>query len=105
MVVAEVHGSGTTLEQVAAKHSVTKAALRYYLYAVRRATAKGATAPRSNFEMATFACCSNLQVRRSIGLLRHASETECDRKPKRYANTKNCYRLPKPGEFGAGNWS
>jgi hypothetical protein len=47
MVVAEAQAGGQTLQQVAAKHSVTEAALKYDLYKVRRATAKApACAPR-----------------------------------------------------------
>jgi hypothetical protein len=47
MVVAEAQAGGQTLEQVATKHSVTEAALKYHLYKVRRATAKApARAPR-----------------------------------------------------------
>ena len=47
MVVAEAQAGGQTLEQVAAKHSVTEAALKYHLYKSRRATAKPrARAPR-----------------------------------------------------------
>jgi hypothetical protein len=47
IVVAEAQAGGQTLEQVAAKHSVTEAALKYHLYKNRRATAKPtARAPR-----------------------------------------------------------
>jgi hypothetical protein len=43
MVVAEAQAGGQTLEQVAAKHSVTEAALKYHLYKTRRATARPST--------------------------------------------------------------
>lgn len=47
MVVAEAQAGGQTLEQVATKHSVTEAALKYHLYKTRRATVKPtARAPR-----------------------------------------------------------
>jgi hypothetical protein len=45
MVVAEAQAGGQTLEQVATKHGVTEAALKYHLYKVRRAKAP-AGAPR-----------------------------------------------------------
>ena len=45
MVVAEAQAGGQTLEQIAAKHSVTEAALKYHLYKVRRATAKAPARP------------------------------------------------------------
>ena len=40
IVVAEAQAGEQTLEQVAAKHSVTEAALKYHLYKNRRATGK-----------------------------------------------------------------
>jgi hypothetical protein len=40
MVVAEAQAGGQTLEQVAAKHSVTEAALKYHLYKTGRATGR-----------------------------------------------------------------
>ncbi|HYJ10335.1 MAG TPA: hypothetical protein VEX18_15030 [Polyangiaceae bacterium] len=47
IVVAEAQAGGQTLEQVAAKHSVTEPALKYHLYKSRRATAKpSARGPR-----------------------------------------------------------
>lgn len=47
IVVAEAQAGGQTLEKVAAKHSVTEAALKYHLYKTRRATAKpSARGPR-----------------------------------------------------------
>jgi transposase-like protein len=42
IVVAEAQAGGQTLEQVAAKHGVSEAALKYHLYKNRRATAKPA---------------------------------------------------------------
>lgn len=42
MVVAEARAGGATLEQVAAKHSVTEASLKYHLYKRPPVTAKAA---------------------------------------------------------------
>ena len=46
LVVTETQAGGQTLEQVAAKHSVTEAALKYHLYKTRRATGKSGRGPR-----------------------------------------------------------